>query len=93
MAEAVLCEGLTKHFGQLEAVRGLDLSIHSGEVFGLVGPDGAGKSTTIRMLNTILLPTSGAATVLGHDVVREETPSVATSATCRSSSTCTATSR
>jgi ABC-2 type transport system ATP-binding protein len=68
---AVETIGLTKHFGDIRAVDGLDLLVHSGEMFGLVGPDGAGKTTTIRMLCGLLSPTSGAARVLGLDVVRE----------------------
>lgn len=53
------------------AVNGLTLTIQRGELFGLLGENGAGKTTLIRMLSTTLLPTSGTATVLGHDVVRE----------------------
>jgi ABC-2 type transport system ATP-binding protein len=72
MTEAViLARRLTKRFGQVAAVRDLDVSVAGGEIFGLVGPDGAGKTTTIRMLTAIMLPTSGRATVLGHSVVDE----------------------
>jgi ABC-2 type transport system ATP-binding protein len=62
---------LSKDFGALKAVDRLRLSVKSGEMFGLVGPDGAGKTTTIRMLCGILAPTSGTATVLGHDIIRD----------------------
>jgi len=70
-ALAVETRGLTKSFESVEAVRSLDLAVREGEMFGLVGPDGAGKTTTIRMLCGILAPTSGRATVLGHDLVTE----------------------
>ena len=53
----------------IEAVRGIDFEVNEGELFGLLGPNGAGKTTTIKMLVTLLIPTSGAARVLGHDVV------------------------
>src|SRR5436305_8103749 len=68
---AIAVRGLTKHFGQLEAVRGVDFEVAPGEVFGFLGPNGAGKTTTINMLCTLAKPTSGYATVAGHDVVRE----------------------
>ncbi len=70
-ALAVETRGLAKSFDSVEAVRSLDLAVREGELFGLVGPDGAGKTTTIRMLCGILAPTSGRATVLGHDLVTE----------------------
>jgi ABC-2 type transport system ATP-binding protein len=68
---AVETRGLTKTFESVEAVRALDLIVREGEMFGLVGPDGAGKTTTIRMLCGILKPTSGGASVLGYDLERE----------------------
>jgi len=55
----------------VEAVRGVSLEVERGELFGLLGPNGAGKTTVIKMFITLLLPTSGSATVLGHDVVTE----------------------
>src|SRR5437764_1086134 len=55
----------------IEAVRGIDFEVNEGELFGLLGPNGAGKTTTIKMLVTLLIPTSGAARVLGHDVVHD----------------------
>lgn len=68
---AVLAEGLSKSFGTLEAVRHLDLDVGKGEMFGLVGPDGAGKSTTIRLLCGILIPSSGRGRVAGFDLARD----------------------
>ena len=62
---------LTKRFAALTAVDHLNLTVARGEIFGLVGPDGAGKTTTVRMLCGLIDPTEGAATVAGHDVVRE----------------------
>ncbi len=68
---AVHTERLRKVFGALVAVDSLDLDVHRGEVFGLLGPNGSGKTTTIRMLCGLLAPTSGTATVAGFDVTRE----------------------
>ena len=62
---------LHKMFGELTAVGPLDLSVAEGEIFGLVGPDGAGKTTTMRLLAAIMDPTAGDAWVAGHHVVRE----------------------
>ena len=63
--------GLRKTFGPLVAVENLDLTIHRGEVFGLLGPNGSGKTTTIRMLCGLLRPTGGTATVVGCDVASD----------------------
>jgi ABC-2 type transport system ATP-binding protein len=63
--------GLRKAFGSFVAVEGLTLEIRAGEVFGLLGPNGSGKTTTIRMLCGLLQPTAGTATVAGFDVARE----------------------
>ena len=72
MAEtAVDIRNLSKSFAAIEAVKGIGLTIQQGEMFGIVGPDGAGKTTTIRMLCGILAPTSGTAIVLGHDIVKK----------------------
>jgi ABC-2 type transport system ATP-binding protein len=60
-----------KRFGDFEAVKGVSFEVGSGEVFGFLGPNGAGKSTTINMLCTLLKPSSGQASVAGHDVVKE----------------------
>jgi ABC-2 type transport system ATP-binding protein len=62
---------LTRRFGALTAVDGLNLEIAAGEIFALVGPDGAGKTTTMRLLCGLMDPTEGSASVAGHDVVKE----------------------
>jgi ABC-2 type transport system ATP-binding protein len=64
-------QGLRKQFGDLVAVDRLDLAVHRGEIFGLLGANGSGKTTTIRMLTGLLEPTSGRAWVAGIDVVAE----------------------
>jgi ABC-2 type transport system ATP-binding protein len=68
---AVAVRGLTKSYGDIEAVRGIDLDVAPGEVFGFLGPNGAGKSTTIKILCTLVRPTSGEAKVAGFDVATE----------------------
>ncbi len=71
---AIETHNLTKVYGQnVRAVDGLDLTVEEGEVFGFLGPNGAGKSTTINMLLDFVRPTSGTATVLGHDAQAEST--------------------
>ncbi len=62
---------LTRTFGPLTAVDHVNLAVAKGEIFGLVGPDGAGKTTTLRMLCGLMDPTAGSARVAGHDSVRE----------------------
>jgi ABC-2 type transport system ATP-binding protein len=68
---AIAVHALTKNFGEVQAVSGVDFEVAPGEVFGFLGPNGAGKTTTINMLCKLARPTSGSATVAGHDVVRE----------------------
>jgi len=68
---AITVTGLTKSYGDIEAVRGIDFEVPVGETFGFLGPNGAGKSTTIKMLCTLARPTSGSATVAGHEVTSE----------------------
>jgi len=69
---AIHVENLTKSFDGFVAVDGISFTIETGEIFGLLGPNGAGKTTTISMLATMQRPTSGTATVNGHDVVTGE---------------------
>ena len=71
MESIIETRGLTKRFGDLMAVDHLDLSIAPGEIFGLVGPDGAGKTTTLRMLCGLMDATEGSARVAGHDVAKD----------------------
>ncbi len=68
---AVELTGLTRRFGSLTAVDGLSFAVRKGELFGLVGPDGAGKTTTLRMLAGVLRPSAGDARLLGTSVARE----------------------
>jgi ABC-2 type transport system ATP-binding protein len=65
---AILVSSLGKRFGTVQAVDHLSFDVQQGEIFGLVGPDGAGKTTTMRMLAGVLTPDSGSAIVAGHDV-------------------------
>jgi ABC-2 type transport system ATP-binding protein len=69
---AIEIEGLRKRYGDLEAVRGIDLSVDAGEVFALLGPNGAGKTTTVEILEGYRSPTAGEVRVLGHDPGRRE---------------------
>jgi ABC-2 type transport system ATP-binding protein len=68
---AVVAEGLGKRYGEQWALRDFDLAVPTGSVLGLLGHNGAGKTTAIRILTTLTAPTSGRATVAGHDVVAE----------------------
>jgi ABC-2 type transport system ATP-binding protein len=68
---AIAVEGLSKRYGDLEAVKGVGFEVRPGEVFGFLGPNGAGKTTTIGMLCTLVRPTGGAARVAGHDIVAD----------------------
>ena len=60
---------LTKYYGKSKGIEGLDLKVEKGDFFGFIGPNGAGKSTCIRTLLGLIKPTSGSASVLGHDIV------------------------
>ena len=71
MTDAIRVEALTRRFGETLAVDHVSFSVAEGEIFGLVGPDGAGKTTTMRLLTAILAPTSGEAWVDGLHIVRE----------------------
>lgn len=71
VSEALRLEACAKRYGQVEAVRGVSLSVGKGELFGLIGPDGAGKTTLMRMLCTLLEPDAGRVVVLGLDAQRD----------------------
>lgn len=71
MRNAIVAEGLTKRFGEIVALDGLDLAVGEGTVMGLLGPNGSGKTTAVRLLSTLLRPDSGRATVEGLDVVKD----------------------
>ncbi len=68
---AITARGLTKSFGTVEVLRGVDLDVTAGGVFALLGPNGAGKTTMVRILTTLLRPDAGTATVAGFDVISE----------------------
>ncbi|CUQ66192.1 ATP-binding cassette domain-containing protein [Candidatus Nitrospira inopinata] len=70
-AVAIEVNRLSKAYGAHQAVSDLSFHVYAGEIFGLLGPNGAGKSTTLRTLITLLHPTSGSASIFGHDTVRE----------------------
>lgn len=73
--EAIVCRNITKRYSKTKngvtALHNIDLEVHWGEIFGLIGPDGAGKTTLFRILTTLILPTSGTAMVDGCDVVAD----------------------
>ena len=69
--DAIRIQSVTKQFGEVTAVDNLSLEVQKWEMYALVGPDGAGKTTTIRMLCGITKPTSGELTVLGFDVKKQ----------------------
>lgn len=70
-AAAVVIEGVDKHFGKVQALRSLSAHIHYGRLTGLVGPDGAGKTTLMRILTGLLVPNAGRVTLAGFDVVKD----------------------
>ncbi len=69
---AIRTQAMTRSFARVNALNGLDLSVEKGEIYGFLGPNGAGKSTLVRVLCTLLRPTSGRGWVLGHDIVRDK---------------------
>ncbi|HNV95326.1 MAG TPA: ABC transporter ATP-binding protein [Bacteroidales bacterium] len=69
--EAIKVQNITKSYGEVKALQGIDLSVNQGEIFGLIGPDGAGKTSLIRILTTLILPDAGDAFVMDKHVVRD----------------------
>ncbi|TAL69164.1 MAG: ABC transporter ATP-binding protein [Bacteroidetes bacterium] len=68
---AVEVNGLTKYYGEKKAILSLSFNVNDGELFGFIGPDGAGKTTLFRILTTLLLPNEGYARILGKDVIKD----------------------
>jgi ABC-type multidrug transport system ATPase subunit len=71
---AIEVEGLVKGYGDMQALRGVDLRVESGEIVALLGPNGAGKSTLLRIIASLITPDSGSVSVGGHDVIAESIP-------------------
>src|SRR6185369_10608679 len=71
MMAAVAFDGVVKRYGDVHAVDGVSFAVEAGEMFGLIGPDGAGKTTSIRMACGLLRPDQGRVTLFGRDPVRE----------------------
>lgn len=69
MDKVIEVSHVSKHYGKVEALHDVSFSVHKGEVFGLIGPDGAGKTTLFRILATLLLPAAGRVSVDGYDVI------------------------
>src|SRR5262245_9944621 len=72
MASAIVCEGLTKRYGNVLALDAVDLSVPAGALFGCLGPNGAGKPTLLRLLTGLSSPSAGRATVVGLDVSSQQ---------------------
>ena len=63
--------GVSKSYGQLKALSDISLEVGQGEIFGLIGPDGAGKTTLFRIMTTLMLPDAGSGSICGLDIVRD----------------------
>ena len=71
MNEAIQADAIVRRFGEVDAIKGINLSVKSGEIYGFLGPNGAGKSTAVRILTTLLLPSSGSVVIQGIDAIKE----------------------
>ena len=71
-AYSIDVRGLNKSFGDKRVVQDVSLQVHRGEIFGFLGPNGSGKTTTIRMMCGLLTPDSGSGTCLGYDILRQQ---------------------
>ena len=78
---AIDVQGLNKHFGDKHVVNNVSMRVRRGEIFGFLGPNGSGKTTTIRMMCGLLKPDSGSGTCLGYDILRDSATSSAMWAT------------
>lgn len=67
----ISCNNISKHYGKIQALKDVSFTANEGEIFGIIGPDGAGKTTLFRILTTLILPDDGSATVDGFDVVKD----------------------
>ena len=70
MQKVIEASGIAKNFGSTQALRGISFDVNEGEIFGFIGPDGAGKTTLFRIITTLYLPDEGSMTVLGVDCVK-----------------------
>src|SRR5688572_7210618 len=70
MTNAIEVTGLTRHYGSVEAVRGIDFAVHQGEIFGLIGADGAGKTSVFQILGGVMQQTGGDVRILGHPALQ-----------------------
>ena len=82
---------MNRSYGSMIALNALDLTVNQGDLFGFIGSNGAGKTTSLRILATFLAPSAGQALVLGHDSCATPTPFATSSVTCRTSLVCTRT--
>lgn len=82
MEDILHIQGISKHYGKVTALQEIAFQVSPGEIFGLIGPDGAGKSTLFRILATLLLPDTGDGKMLGFDLKKSTATSAGTSDTC-----------